>query len=337
MWIVNQLTRHPEGLTFSRINELWKQNEALSGGMEMERRTFYNYRQGAFDLFEVVIEYDDKARKYKIVARDDNSGISQWLLKSFTVSEAISTHKNLSHRIVLEEIPSGQEYLDPLLEALRSNLKVSFHYQHFNDYAPHPIREAEPYCLKLYRQRWYLLVKEYRTLLVTHEKVPEMQIYSLDRISGLQLTDQSFELDPLFDAQQYFKYAFGTRVYKDNEPEKVLLKVEAGQAHYLRTLPLHHSQREVERTEEYSVFELHVALTIELYLQILYYGSRIEVLSPTELQDIIRLEVYNMAVKNGLIEPTPDDDAEERMEEIKNNPEEYEKKYSQDIYRGIFH
>ena len=308
MWIVNTLDRHPEGLSLKELNMLWLSNIDLSRGIELGRRTFTNYKQAIFDLFEVLIECDMR----------------------------VSANKSLSNRIVLEDIPSGTEFLEPLLDALRTNCKVTFAYRRFEEYAPHKVKGADPYCLKIYHQRWYLLVKEYRTLLGTHEKVAEMHIYALDRMTDLELLPESFEIDPLFDAQEYFKYAFGTRVEKDNPPCKVKLKVAAGQANYLRTLPLHHSQRETERNQEFSIFELDVALTIELYLQILHYGSRIEVLEPEDLYLIIRNEVINMAFLYGIIDPLTEEEQEELQKKIEDDPEEYNRKYPQDLYRGMF-
>lgn len=121
-----------------------------------------------------------------------------------------------------------------------------------------------------------------------------MHVYSLDRIVQLELTRETFVMDPLFDAQEYFRYAFGVRVEKDNEPQTVRLKVAAVQRQYFRTLPLHHSQREVETADEYSIFELNVALTIELTMQILYYGSLVEVLQPQVLREVVADEASRL-------------------------------------------
>lgn len=336
LWIVNLLTRH-KALTLANINDYWTSDTDISDGKPMQRRTFYNYVGAIYSLLHVVIECDRRdGFRYKITDRDNDDQAAQWLMQSFAATEAIAGSSDLRDRILLETIPSGQEYLSLITEAMRTNCKITFVYQQFSEGSSHTVTEAEPYCIKLYHQRWYVLVKEYRTLLVSHEKVAEMHIYALDRILSLNITDHTFRLDPDFDAQQYFRYAFGTRVEKDNPPCKVVLRVTAQQAPYLRTLPLHHSQREVETTDEYSIFELEVALTVELYMQILYYGSNIEVLAPTELHDIIHNQIVDMADLYGIIEPPTEEDLDAFLEEVKKHPEEYDKKYSQDIYRGIF-
>lgn len=314
LWIVNTLERH-KALTREEINDLWVHDVSISDGKDMERRTFYNYLLAISSLLKIVIECDKRDRfRYKITARFDDDRTSKWLISSFATSEAVASSADIRERVLLEDIPSGYEYLNPIMEAMRTGRKITFEYQRFEEGASHTVKNAEPYCVKLYHQRWYVLVKEQRTLLVSHDRIEEMHVYSLDRIRSLDVTNEGFEIDPLFDAKEYFRFAFGTRVEKDNPPCSVKLKVSAVQVPYLRTLPLHHSQREIETTAEYSIFELNVALTVELYLQILYYGSLVEVLEPEDLCDIIHVEVHKMAELYGIIEPaTPESPNAERL------------------------
>ena len=292
LWIVRLLEKHG-ALTLKEINEYWCADEDLSDGVPIERRTFYNYKNAIADLLKIVIECDQRdENRYKIVARDDDE-LSKWLVKSFTVNEILSNNADMRSRILLEDIPAGQEYLLEILGAMRTGCKISFEYKRFTDCHVQKVKGA-PYCVKLYHQRWYVLVKEWRTILVSHDLKEEMHVYSLDRILSMKVTDERFEKDEQFDAREYFRYAFGTRVERNNPPQRVRLKVVDCQRDYLRTLPLHASQREVETQEDYSIFELYVALTIELTMQILYYGARVEVLEPQELREEVEEEAYQL-------------------------------------------
>lgn len=294
LWIVSLLERHKK-LTLKEINWHMVNDEGRDDEKPIQRRTFFNYKNRIQDLFGIIIECNPKdGHRYSITMRDDDK-VADWLMKSMQLADTISSNKNMSSRIVLEDVPSGQQFLDTIFNAMRSNCKVSFTYKRFHDCTEQKITMAAPYCVKIYHQRWYVVMKEWRTVLVTHEVVEEMHVYSLDRIQSLQVEDETFEMDPLFDAQEFFRYAFGTRVEKDNPPQRVMLKVAAVQRQYLRTLPLHHSQREVETTDDYSIFELEVALTVELTLQILYYGSLVEVLEPQELREVVADEAMRMA------------------------------------------
>lgn len=42
LWIANVLERH-KALTLHEINQRWVEDENISGGVEISRRTFYNY------------------------------------------------------------------------------------------------------------------------------------------------------------------------------------------------------------------------------------------------------------------------------------------------------
>lgn len=294
LWIVSLLERHKK-LTLKEINWHMVNDEGREDEKPIQRRTFFSYINSIQDLFGIVIECNPRDRfRYSITMRDDDK-VADWLMKSMQLTDTIASNKNMADRIVLEDVPSGQQYLDTIFNAMRSNCKVSFTYKRFHDCTEQKIAMAAPYCVKIYHQRWYVVMKEWRTVLVSHDIVEEMHVYSLDRILSLTIEDETFEMDPLFDAQEFFRYAFGTRVEKDNPPQVVRLKVVAEQCGYFRTLPLHHSQREVETTDDYSIFELDVALTIELILQIQYYGSLVEVLDPQDLRDYIATEAIRTA------------------------------------------
>ena len=68
------------------------------------------------------------------------------------------------------------------------------------------------------------------------------------------------------------------------EIETVKLKVSADQANYLRSLPLHHSQKELVHTGEYSIFSVEVRPTFDFKQELLWNGDALEVLEPLWLR-----------------------------------------------------
>ncbi|WP_327983515.1 WYL domain-containing protein [Bergeyella porcorum] len=56
-------------------------------------------------------------------------------------------------------------------------------------------------------------------------------------------------------------------------------------------MPLHHSQREISHTSDASIFEYHLVPTYDFVQELLSYGSRVKVLEPKSLQDIILSEL----------------------------------------------
>ena len=120
----------------------------------------------------------------------------------------------------------------------------------------------------------------------------EPRIYALDRILDLRQTTEKFELPRNFDAEEYFSGSYGT--YTTGNPETVEIKVDSYQAKYLRSLPLHRSQEEVETTPEYSVFRFWIRPTYDFQRALLSYGRNIEVLKPQSLVDSMHKEVQGM-------------------------------------------
>ena len=94
-----------------------------------------------------------------------------------------------------------------------------------------------------------------------------------------------------------FKDSYGIILREEVEVESVWIKVDAFQANYLRSLPLHHSQIELKRNEEYSVFSVRVRPTFDFRQQLLSLGSRVEVLKPESLRDEMKEEIAAMLAK----------------------------------------
>ena len=80
----------------------------------------------------------------------------------------------------------------------------------------------------------------------------------------------------------------------DCDIQKVILKVNSGQANYLRDLPMHESQRETERTADYSIFEYHLRPTFDFQQEILWNGEDVEVLEPLWLRREIAGKIMRM-------------------------------------------
>ena len=139
-----------------------------------------------------------------------------------------------------------------------------------------------PYCLKMFKQRWYVLAYspgKQRTL-----------IYALDRVKALEPTDEHFSMPKDFDAEYYFRDTYGVSGMED-KPQVVEIKIEAFQANFLRTLPLHPSQKEIERQEQYSIFRFNVVPTFEFTQELRKHGSVLEVLKPKWLRSDFRKDL----------------------------------------------
>lgn len=248
-------------------------------------RTFHRYKDAIQEMFQIDIRYN-KSRGYYIENTEDiqRDELRQWLIGTFAVENLIGESSELRRRILLEDIPSGQRHLTPIIEAMRDGVKIRIMYQSFHSAEPSTFILA-PYCVRVFRQRWYVLG--------TSEKGKELRLYGLDRILNTERTTTPFALPKDFDAEAFFANGYGVTV-DERKPEIVRISVDAYQANYLRSLPIHPSQEETERNNDYSVFQFFIVPTYEFIKELLSYGGTLEVLSPKWLRKEIRQEARTM-------------------------------------------
>ena len=181
--------------------------------------------------------------------------------------------KSLRHRILCEHVPSGYEYLTEIIQAMSESKCLTLTYQSFWGMEAQKIT-AEPYFVKVFKQRWYLGA-------YSPDK-DGLRIYALDRIQDLHITDQKFKMPKNFDAEEVFATAYGIVVYNH-------------QANYFRSLPLHPSQKEIETTEDGTVFEYYLQPTYDFIQELLLHGPDVEVIHPNSLRQIMKQRITEMA------------------------------------------
>ena len=266
------------GITFEEINEKWLRN-SMSDGLDLPLKTFHNHRNAIEEIFDINIVCDRRnGYRYYIENADDmkKGGVRTWLLNTFAVNNLINESHHLKRRILFEQIPSGQKHLTTIIEAMRDSRTLEMTYKSFwrqDSYTA----EVEPYFVKVFRQRWYMVAK--------NTEKDALRIYALDRVQEMRETDNGFAFPKDFDPEKYFYNSFGI-IHDDNcPPEIVDLKVYGTQREYFRTLPLHPSQKEVETENEYSVFRYYLSPTYDFVQEILSHGCEVEVLFPEHLRN----------------------------------------------------
>ena len=267
------------------LEEIQRRYESHFGrGEELSERQFHRYTDAVEELFDIEIKYSRTQRGYIVADREgiDNMGMRKWLIQTFSVNNILYESQELKNRILLENVPSGQQHLTTIVDAMREGVALSMTYHSFHREEPSTF-EVEPYCVKLFEQRWYMLGKS--------EGFDELRLYALDRIKALEPTERKFTLPKKFDAEKFFADHYGI-IVDDEEFDvgPVALKVDSWQSKYLRTLPLHHTQVEVERNDEYSIFEYRLCPSFDFRQKILSMGATTEVLAPATLIAKLRKE-----------------------------------------------
>ena len=287
IWLVNTIY-HAKAITFAEINERWLKTD-MSEGVEMARTTFYRHKCAIEDIFGIYIECDKKnGNKYYVgneyVLREDS--VQNWMLSTLSVGNMVEESQSLHNRILLEHVPSGGEMLQQVIKAMKENRMISMTYRRYG--SPNNGTYAlAPYCVKLFHQRWYLLAKNQKE---------QMRVFAIDRIFKVELLDEKFKIDENFEATEFFSDSYGIVVDDKIESQHIVLRAYGYEPYYLRDLPLHHSQREVNTTEDYSDFELILKPTADFKAQLMSRGQWIEILEPQSLADEI-VEWHKNAIK----------------------------------------
>ena len=287
VWLVDIIYRKKR-ITFEEINNYWQRATLNEDGEELPIRTFHNHRKAIEQMFDIFIECNKRdGYTYYIENFEDmeQGGVRSWLLNTFAVNSLINESHKIKQRILFEKIPSGQIYLTPIIEAMRDSLSIEIEYQSFWQNTPYTF-EIYPYCIKVFKQRWYVIgYSPYKENIL---------IYALDRIKNIKITDNPFQLPNDFDGETFFADCFGIIAGDGTDVEKVLLKVYKNKDSYIRTLPLHHSQKEVENTPDYTIFSYKIRPTFDFKQELLSHGEEIEVLSPEWFRNDIAMIIKSL-------------------------------------------
>ena len=279
VWLVDTIYRH-KFISFERINELWLEND-MSEGLKIPKRTFHTWIHEVEEMFGLVIMCERKGGyNYYIENAEEirQGGLRNWLLNTISTGNLLIENQQLKDRILLEEVPSVKDHLSPILAAMKADTTLLVTYQsYWRDESS--TFELEPYCVKLFKQRWYLVGRS--------PYYNQIRVYALDRIQDLETLEKKFKMPKKFNPKAFFEDYYGIIANENAQVETVRLKVSANQSNYLRSLPLHPSQKEVEKGEGYSIFELRLCPEFDFQQEILSQSPEIEVLSPEWLREEI--------------------------------------------------
>lgn len=292
IWLVNTIRKAgDDGITFAEINEKWLETE-LSEGVELARSTFNRHKDAIEDIFGLIIDCN-RLNGYRYFISNEEvlseDSIQNWMLNTLTVSNIIGEALTLQDRILLQPAPVEGDYLKMIIEAMKKNVKLAVDYRKYGDDEPRHLT-FEPYCIKLFKQRWYILGHFHRNAIADRPEVDYFGVFSFDRILNMSLTDDKFQMDPSFNAQAYFEECFGVLVNDDTVAQRIVIRVFGDERFYVRDLPIHKSQREIGQGEDYTDFELFMRPTIDLSTHFVSRSFLIKVLEPQWLAD----EIHHM-------------------------------------------
>ena len=286
IWLVHTFIRAGQnGLSLNEIEDRWESRFDLP----YSRRTFNNHRKAVEEVFGIRIECNRSTNRYYIDYSEDVSNAnaeSAWLINTFTVNNILSLGKQrLSGRVSVEDIPSGHLHLTGIMEAMTEGLEIEIDYQKYTAANAESLT-LRPYAVKEFAKRWYLIA-----FCIERNG---LRVYGLDRVRDLRTTSRNFKMEKGFDVDDLFATSFG--IYLPEEKARTItFKVPERDALFLRDLPIHKSQTEVERKDGYVTFSIFVCPDKNMLMEFCRYGSRLEVLSPADIREKVASELISAA------------------------------------------
>lgn len=274
----NNYPNYEDLVNYVTHNAYLKEQENLQ--VKFSKRTLNRDLIEIRSIFSVDILYSKKEKGYYIASENYSKSNFIEMLETLEVLKLSQFQNEIENIVIFEQKhPKGTEHLKPIILAIRKRKKIIIEYEKYWDGT---IRDyfIEPYALKEMQNRWYLIAKNIDG---------KLSPYAIDRIRKVELDESTdFIIPDSFDITKLYQNNYGISIDKDLKPEKILFSTNNTQAKYIKSLPIHHSQKIIYEEGNKVTFQLNIKLGDELVYKILSYGGRITIEQPTELINIIK-------------------------------------------------
>lgn len=184
------------------------------------------------------------------------------------------------------ELLTGIEWLDILYKAITNKTTTLLAYQSFKARAAGDII-LYPYLLKEYRNRWFVLGMK--------KQGKEIITLALDRIKSITLlTAETYKELKGFNPHEYFKHIVGVTRNVAEKPTHITFWVNSRHTPYIKTKPIHHSQKILEEANGCCTFSIDVIPNFELYRELIGFGEGLKVTHPQNIVRTIKKRVKDM-------------------------------------------
>ena len=262
----------------NQFDFLQMQDDTLNIGFS--KRTLQRDLKEIRNVFGIDIEYS-KANKGYFISQSETENMNfQRMIEAFDMFNSLNLAQDLTPFIHLEKRrPQGTENLYGLIHAIKNRLQIKFTYQKFWE-EELTQRLVEPYALKEFKNRWYVLAKD--------SKDNNIKSFALDRLTNLEITTQSYQYPDNYSIEQSYRYCFGIISPNGSDPQDIILSFDPFQGKYIKTLPLHETQQVLVDNDKETRIKLKLCLTHDLIMELLSFGDNMKVIEPKSLADEIK-------------------------------------------------
>ena len=220
------------------------------------------------------------SRKVYAISEDSKNEANHRMLEAFDMFNALNITEELSGAVLFEKRkPQGTENFYGLLHAIKNHFVIRYSYLKYDD-DEITTRVVEPYAMKEFKGRWYLLARE--------QNDKNVKTFGLDRIENLQITKKHFDWPSNFNVNDLFKNCFGIINPFDKHPEEIILSFDPFQGKYIKSFPLHETQQLLIDSDKEVRIGLALCITHDLVMELLSYGETLRIVKPDSLKTTIR-------------------------------------------------
>ncbi|GIV28518.1 MAG: WYL domain-containing protein [Bacteroidia bacterium] len=257
------------------------------------KNVYYTYADKNFSIFKTPLS-EEEVKKIKEAIRllETFKGRPQlnWIYEAITHlrNNLKIQDDNLKPFVEFQENPylEGLEHLETFYDAILYKKVLEVEYKPFQQ--EKQVFEIHPYYLKQYNQRWYLIG-------YNKEKNKHAWLLSIDRVIDIKEKRDVEYIDNCIDFEEYFEDVIGVTKPEDEEVQEIILHVHGVTGHYIKTKPLHGSQKSKWLIEnELLEVKLRVYINYELISNLLSFGKNVEVKAPEKLREIIKESLKKM-------------------------------------------
>lgn len=280
-WLIELLLRR-NGADFKTIAAEWEKEEKLNPSHEPLSRSSFNKQLKAIpNIFNINIVHKTD---HRYMVDNYHGQLDHLLYSNVSLNNKLNRDRKLKGRILFEREPMVKmSWLEDIAQAMSDGRKISLDYRKYGD-SHATQRILSPYCLKMYRRRWYLLAEDYGM-----EKTFALD----DRLEGVQILDEKFTLPEGFDAAARFRSTYG--ITMKGKPQTIKIKTFGNETYYWRSAPFHCTQQEIETGEDYAIFSFYLSPEAPEFVHaLLSHGATIEVLEPTSLRETLIEKIDEM-------------------------------------------
>lgn len=282
MHIISRLEKGPA--SFEQIRDhLEKASEIDGRDYSISIRTLQRDIRDIFSQLNIEIVNDKKGdRCYRIIDRHETMGFGARMLESYQIIHAINASYDFQDVVFLESRqPKGLEHFHALLHAIRNKRITEIIHQKYSE-TDSTNRVIHPLALKEALGRWYLIAID--------TKDQKLKTFGLDRISDVLVQKTKYREKYNVDLRDKYRDSFGVLTNEKLKIQHVVLRFSYEQGQYVKTYPLHNSQRVIEEDRQYVWIELTMYVTFDFIKELLSFGSELQVVEPLSLrQDIQKI------------------------------------------------